>query len=160
MCASASVPRPPPAQVQHQGISRYATQEKQLSERQSTALCCKKPYPLPARQKLPEIPPGIDIATPELCLCRGYFLSQNIRRFVAETANHVSILLRCADYFFRRWCSITSSASRKTGRFCRSCLCGTRCDPGVHSTSATATSLTFVPVAPVQMSPPTACKAW
>ena len=112
-------------------------------------------------QTPPEIPsPGIDRATPELCLCRGYFLSQKIRRFVAETANQVSILLRCADYFFRRWCSITSSASRKTGRFCRSCLCGTRRDPGVHSTSATATSLTFVPVAPVRMSPPTACKAW
>ena len=43
---------------------------------------------------------------------------------------------------------------------CRSCPCGTRRDPGVHSTSATATSLTFVPVAPVRMSPPTACKAW
>ena len=28
------------------------------------------------------------------------------------------------------------------------------------ATSATATSLTFVPVAPVRMSPPTACKAW
>ena len=43
---------------------------------------------------------------------------------------------------------------------CQSCPCGTRRDPGVHSTSATATSLTFVPVAPVRMSPPTACKAW
>ena len=43
---------------------------------------------------------------------------------------------------------------------CRSCPCGTRRDPGVHSTSATATSLTFVPVAPVRISPPTACKAW
>ena len=29
-----------------------------------------------------------------------------------------------------------------------------------HSTSTTATSLTFVPVGPVMIRPPTACKAW
>ena len=29
-----------------------------------------------------------------------------------------------------------------------------------HSTNPTATSFTFVPVAPVRINPPTACRAW